>query len=190
MRIAKRLRGHSYRCNITSRALYGWTLGVYVYPFTIIVKETANLASTAILSLRQENCIVWDSVLLFPWPTHFRTITCNLSSTGLAVFYYFYLSLSCNPVFLFVSLTSYVTFVWFNQSAVFDEYTRHEEMATFRITTSILVVCRKQAFRYNLILYYNNSRTRTVLDEYTRHRLHFATILGAQFSNRPQQLTS
>ena len=69
----------------------------------------------------------------------------------------------------------------FNQLAVSDEYTRHEEIAMFRATTSPVSDKKiKQSFRYNLILCYDNQAYR-VFDEYTRRRLLFPTHFRCTF---------
>ena len=67
-----------------------------------------------------------------------------------------------------------------NQLTVFDEYTRHEEMAIPCLTTSpIGNKIKKWNIRYNLTLYCN-SHAYSVLDEYTRHGLFFHTFQGAR----------
>ena len=54
-------------------------------------------------------------------------------------------------------------------SHIFDEYTRHEEMAIFCVLTSTLAIRRKRnSFHYNLVLCCNN-HIYSVFDEYTRH---------------------
>ena len=76
----------------------------------------------------------------------------------------------------------------FNRLPVFDEYTRRrEETSIFCVVEKVATICClnwnlviaencdvKQSFLYELILCYN-SHVYSVLDEYTRHRLHFAT---------------